>query len=613
MITSERRHWLTRGKGLACCLAMLWAMSCIPGRVAAAVSSQALFGSVAYRVEALNGLSIDASPLSASSARLYVDGAAASSAVLMGYEADAGALVAISDASLTTSLYHVGATSTVALDGQGGWFGGAGGTAGALVAAPDWASYQAYVSASFASFSVAAQTMVTIDVPFTLSVAAPSSVLDYAAADVALTLTSEGPTWADSVYLTEFASLSSLAQAHQTLSGVLRVSFANTAQTARTARLVIEASAQGYATAVPEAGSLALVLTGWLTVLVLVRLRRAGWLLTVLCLTWVAPAGAQGQISCAAVTSAACSTAKALGRGVNFGNMLDAPQEGMWGVSVRPAYIDVATQAFQTIRLPVRWSNHAAPTIDGKLDEVFARRVDEVVDALLARGVFVILDFHHHMQIHGAALHAGEFAVDESVLDARFVNIWRQVAARYRTRSPKLLFEILNEPAGRLTPARWNMLASRVLSVIRQTNPSRVVMIDVARPARDVEYSGLVMPADRNLIMAAHSYEPVSFTHQYGSAPKIGCCTQDQQSAIRVELDRMVAWSQRTGYPVHLGEFGSYQSAPLEGRAAYARFVRDEAELRGMSWAYWEFASTFGVYPATLNDWLLPLKDALLN
>jgi len=75
----------------------------------------------------------------------------------------------------------------------------------------------------------------------------------------------------------------------------------------------------------------------------------------------------------------------------------------------------------------------------------------------------------------------------------------------------------------------------------------------------------------------------------------------------------MVTWSQRTGYPVHLGEFGSYQAAPIEYRAIYTRFVRDEAEARGMSWAYWEFASYFGVYPASLNDWLLPIKDALLN
>ena len=54
---------------------------------------------------------------------------------------------------------------------------------------------------------------------------------------------------------------------------------------------------------------------------------------------------------------------------------------------------------------PVRWSNHAAPTADAKLDEAFAPRVDWAVDALLARGVHVILDMHHYSQIFGDKPH----------------------------------------------------------------------------------------------------------------------------------------------------------------------------------------------------------------
>lgn len=38
----------------------------------------------------------------------------------------------------------------------------------------------------------------------------------------------------------------------------------------------------------------------------------------------------------------------------------------------------------------MRWSNHAAPTADAKIDEAFASRVDQVVDALLAKGVYVM-------------------------------------------------------------------------------------------------------------------------------------------------------------------------------------------------------------------------------
>src|SRR3954452_16337228 len=89
--------------------------------------------------------------------------------------------------------------------------------------------------------------------------------------------------------------------------------------------------------------------------------------------------------SCASVTPETCNIAKSLGRGINLGNMLDAPREGDWGVKFDPAYVDKVAGTFATVRLPVRWSNHAAPTVDAKIDEAFARHVDGIVDALLRR------------------------------------------------------------------------------------------------------------------------------------------------------------------------------------------------------------------------------------
>ncbi|HXE47165.1 MAG TPA: cellulase family glycosylhydrolase, partial [Ramlibacter sp.] len=125
--------------------------------------------------------------------------------------------------------------------------------------------------------------------------------------------------------------------------------------------------------------------------------------------------------ACASVTPATCALAQALGRGINLGNMLDPPQEGDWGVKLEPAYIDKVAGAFTTVRVPVRWSNHAAPTADATLDPVFAARVDKAIDALLAKGVYVIVDVHHYSQLSGDRLHPNEFAVDPAVLETRLV------------------------------------------------------------------------------------------------------------------------------------------------------------------------------------------------
>lgn len=323
--------------------------------------------------------------------------------------------------------------------------------------------------------------------------------------------------------------------------------------------------------------------------------------------------------SCAAVTRATCATAQALGRGINFGNMLEAPREGDWGVRVEPAYIDRVAGSFATVRLPVRWSNHAAPTAEATLDETFAKRVDEVVDALLAKGLYVILDLHHYNQLTGGALHPNEKEVDAAVVDTRVVNIWRQVARRYADRSPRLLFELVNEPNGRLTAEAWNALAPKVLAAVRATNPTRPVLIGPVEWNSVNELKSLRVPADRNLIVSIHNYDPFEFTHQgvehLARPMPTGktCCDAAQRQAIADAMETARKWSVATGYPLYLGEFGSYEKADMESRAAYTRIVRDEAERRGIPWAFWEFASSFGVWSPKTGQWVEPLRKALLD
>jgi endoglucanase len=322
---------------------------------------------------------------------------------------------------------------------------------------------------------------------------------------------------------------------------------------------------------------------------------------------------------CAAVTPATCALAQALGRGINLGNMLDAPQEGDWGVRLEPAYIDKVTGVFTTVRVPVRWSNHAAPSADATLDPVFASRVDKVIDALLAKGVYVIVDVHHYTQLSGDGLHPNEFAVDPAVLETRLVNMWRQIAARYKDRSPKLLFELLNEPHERLDGQAWNALAARTLAVVRQSNPTRTVLIGPGYWNSVRDLPKLRLPPDRNVIVAIHNFDPFPFTHQgVMHLPKpfptgTTCCDAGQRKEITDALDAARRWTQENGYPVHLGEFGANNAADMTSRETYTRVVRDEAERRGIGWAYWDFAGDFGMYSPEAGNWVEPIRRALLD
>jgi endoglucanase len=310
--------------------------------------------------------------------------------------------------------------------------------------------------------------------------------------------------------------------------------------------------------------------------------------------------------------------AKRMGRGINFGNMLDAPNEGDWGLRVEDRFINLigVGNFARTVRLPVRWSNHASADAQALIEPAFMARVADVVDRLLARGATVVLNMHHYRQLDGDALDKGEKPVDPSVLELRFLAMWKQIAARFASRTPQLLFEPYNEPHKRLDPL-WNDLFSRALRVIRQTNPSRIVVVGPGRWNNPTALTGLVLPADPNLLITVHHYEPFRYTHQgaeWSSPPMptgIDCCNDEQLALMRRLLDQTVSESTRLGYPAFVGEFGAYSKASPESRLRYSRFMRDEMEKRALPWQYWELASGFGVYDPAAGAFRTDLYEAL--
>lgn len=312
----------------------------------------------------------------------------------------------------------------------------------------------------------------------------------------------------------------------------------------------------------------------------------------------------------------ATATATAIGRGVNFGNMLEAPTEGAWGLSVTDDFIDKAAAAgFASVRLPVRWSNHASADAPFTIDSPFMARVESVVDKLLTKGFVVVLNMHHYRQLDGDQPDAGEFAVASAAIDVRFVMLWEQLAAHFKGRGDRLVFELYNEPHGRINGEAWNVLAARALGVVRKTNPDRVVVIGPTSWNNASDLRLLKMPNDANLIATVHNYSPFTFTHQgaewISPVMPVGvvCCNTVQQSELTAPLDIAAAWSAAKRYPIYVGEFGAYSKADDASRSDFNRKMRAAMEARGMSWAYWEFAAGFGVYDPVK----LTFRQGLLN
>src|SRR5262245_62600536 len=89
-----------------------------------------------------------------------------------------------------------------------------------------------------------------------------------------------------------------------------------------------------------------------------------------------------------------------LGRGLNLGNALEAPREGAWGVTLKAEYFKAIKDAgFDTVRLPVKWSAHAAADAPYTIDPKLAARVDWAVDQALANKLKIIVNVHHYSEI----------------------------------------------------------------------------------------------------------------------------------------------------------------------------------------------------------------------
>jgi endoglucanase len=299
-----------------------------------------------------------------------------------------------------------------------------------------------------------------------------------------------------------------------------------------------------------------------------------------------------------------------LGPGVNL-----LGWDVIWQDRARSHYKDldfklIREAGFKHVRINLHPLRDGKPDANGRLRDEFFRIMDWAVAQALANQLLVILDFHDDLAI----------SPDPIGKRKEFLDCWTAIAEHTKNRPDTVLFEILNEPAGKFTHALWNEYWPVALGIIRKSNPERTVIVGPANWNGVGELPNLKLPPDdQNIIATVHYYNPFPFTHQgtpwTGQKDKIGVAwtgNESETKAVQNDLAKVVTWSKQNHRPLYIGEFGTYEKADMASRVAWTAHVARQFEENGWSWGYWQFADNFAVFDLPNQKWVAPIRDALI-
>jgi endoglucanase len=265
---------------------------------------------------------------------------------------------------------------------------------------------------------------------------------------------------------------------------------------------------------------------------------------------------------------------------------------------------------FQTVRIVLQAMSHM--NAENRLDPAWFKTLDWAVEKATANGLTVILDEHDYNV-------CGQNAEG---CKPRLMAFWEQVAQHCKDAPNSVLFEILNEPNTQVTAEVWNAWVKEALGIIRKTNPERNVIVGPASWNNIRFLDRLELPEDdRHIIVTVHYYLPMNFTHQGARWVKstadlhgITWGTNEEKHKVETDFAGVQEWAKARKRPILLGEFGAYDrgGADMDSRVKYTSHVARTAEALGWAWAYWQFDSDFIAYDMAKDEWVEPIRKALI-
>ncbi|SBT46588.1 cellulase family glycosylhydrolase [Micromonospora narathiwatensis] len=262
----------------------------------------------------------------------------------------------------------------------------------------------------------------------------------------------------------------------------------------------------------------------------------------------------------------AMAAVAAMQPGWNLGNSFDAvgADETAWGnPRVTAALLDnIRAQGFNSIRIPVTWSNHHGGAPNHTIDAAWLNRVREVVNWALADGFYVVINIHHD-----SWQWINTMPTDRTGVLNRYNALWTQISAAFRDASSRLVFESVNEPqfTGSSGDAQnatlLNDLNTSFHRIVRQSgggNATRLLVLPTLHTSADqARVNELVSTFntlnDRNLVATVHFYGYWPFSVNVAGGTRFDATVQQD---LIDQFDRVYNAFVARNIPVIIGEYG---------------------------------------------------------
>lgn len=316
-----------------------------------------------------------------------------------------------------------------------------------------------------------------------------------------------------------------------------------------------------------------------------------------------------------------------MGAGFNLGNTFEGDQNPSSFENSKLKIDAYYAKGFRNVRIPVTWTenvdgNRLADPLTGAVDRNNPRLAEIIntIDYALSLDMYVVINAHHEV---GLKDNSGSRS---AVLE----RIWADVTDMLGDRSPRLLFQLLNEPhanvsnGGAAMPAAdLRLMSGKAYAKIRAANPQRIVIIggdqwfgahELARawPNLDAVGGG----KDEYVMASFHHYSPWDFAGEDGNHAMDWTATM-----LREPFDVAAEWANRVGgdMPIYVSEWGvgwQKQKQTMQCnniRKWYQELHYNEATSRNFPTAVWDDGGWFRIFSHATHTFDNDLADCIVT